>query len=147
MGVGVLPHVMWPVLPLRVPSTQICFISRPTYMCLGYYEKSRDICVFWSDKLISNFNVLNNIKITLHYRVYMRTSDKAERVQTVSYSHIRSLSGLYTVVCLREGKRGTCLGPPLQLQCVYLAFKGTQQQLQCTSGLLCFRRAPNSSCL
>jgi len=28
----------------------------------------------------------------------MRTSDEAERVQTVSYSHIRSLLGLYTVV-------------------------------------------------
>jgi len=39
----------------------------------------------------------------------VRISDEAERVQSVSYSHIRSLSGL----CLREGKRGTCLGPPL----------------------------------
>jgi len=28
-----------------------------------------------------------------------------------SMCSIRSLSGLYTVVCLREGKRGTCLGP------------------------------------
>jgi len=26
-------------------------------------------------------------------------SDKAERVQSVSCSHIRSLSGLYTVMC------------------------------------------------
>jgi len=51
----------------------------------------------------------------------MRTSgenviilDEAERVQSVSYSHIRSLSGLglYTLVILREGKRGTCFGPP-----------------------------------
>ena len=56
--------------------------------------------------------------MTLHYSVYMRTSGEkvrisieAERVQSVSYSHIRSLSGLYTVVCVREGKRGTCLGP------------------------------------
>jgi len=44
-----------------------------------------------------------------------KVSDEAERVQSVSYSHIRSLSGLFTAVCLREGKRGTCLGPPLQL--------------------------------
>jgi len=42
----------------------------------------------------------------------VRISGEAERVQSVSYSHIRSLSGLYTVMCLREGKRGTCLGPP-----------------------------------
>jgi len=45
-------------------------------------------------------------------KVCLRVSDEAERVQAVSYSHIRSLSELYTVVCLREGKRGTCLGPP-----------------------------------
>jgi len=42
---------------------------------------------------------INNVKITLHYSVYMRTSgekvhisDEAERVQSISYSHIRSLS-------------------------------------------------------
>jgi len=109
---------MWPGLSLIwFFSTQISFFSHT--VCLGYYEKSRDICVFWSDKLIMNFNVFNNIKITLHYSVYMctsgekvRISDKAERVQSVSYSHIRSFSGLYAVVCLREGKQGTCLGPP-----------------------------------
>jgi len=79
---------MWPGLLLSFFSTQICFFSRP--VCLGYHEKSRDICVFWSDKLISNFNVFNNINITLHYSVYMRTSgekarisDEAERVQPV----------------------------------------------------------------
>jgi len=61
----------------------------------------------------------------------VRISDEAERVQSVSYSHIRSLSRLYTVVCLGEGKRRTASGSPLQLQCVkYLAFKGPQQQLQ-----------------
>jgi len=39
--------------------------------------------------------------------------DEAERVQSISYSHIvRSLSGLYTGMCLREGKQGTCFGPP-----------------------------------
>jgi len=63
--------------------------------------------------------VFNNIKITLHYSVYMpisgekvRISDETERVQSVSYSHIRSLSGLYTVVSLREDKRDTYHGPP-----------------------------------
>ena len=40
----------------------------------------------------------------------IRISDEAERVQSVSYPHIRSLSGLYTVVCSREDKRGTYLG-------------------------------------
>jgi len=111
---------MGPGFPLKFFSTQICFFSRP--VCLGYYEKPRDICVLSNYKLINNFNVFSNIKITSHYSVYMRTSgekvrisDGAERVQPVSYSHIRSLSGLYAVVCLREGMRGTCLGPPLQL--------------------------------
>ena len=67
--------------------------------------KNHVISVFWSDKLISNFNVFNNIKITLHYSVHMRasgekvcSSDEAECVQPVSYSYIRSLSGSYTVV-------------------------------------------------
>jgi len=41
-----------------------------------------------------------------------RISGEAECVQSVSYSHTRSLSGLYTGVYLREGKLGTCLGPP-----------------------------------
>jgi len=50
-------------------------------------------------KNISNFNVFNNIKVTLYNSVYMRTSaeklrisDKAERVPSVSYPRIRSLS-------------------------------------------------------
>ena len=58
---------------------------------------------FWSDKFISNFNVFSNTKITLYYSVYMRTSgekvrssDEAERVQSVSYFHRRPLSRLYT---------------------------------------------------
>jgi len=93
------------------------FFSR--HVCVGYYEKSCDICVFWSDKLISNFNLFNNIKITLHYTVYMCTSDKvhisdeAQRVQSVSYSHIRSLSGSYTVVWLKwrgPRRRNLCWG-------------------------------------
>ena len=93
------------------------FFSRPG--CLGLIIKNRVKSVFWSDKLISNFNVFHNIKITLHYSVHMCTSgekvlisDEAERVQSVSYSPIRSLSRLYIVVCLGEGKRRTCLGPP-----------------------------------
>jgi len=54
------------------------FFSRP--VCPGYYEKSREVCVFWSDKLISNFNVFNNIKVTLHYSVYMRTSGESTHI-------------------------------------------------------------------
>jgi len=46
-----------------------------------------------------------------------RISDDAERVQSISHSHFRSLSGLYTVVYLREGKRGTCLAPPPLCNC------------------------------
>ena len=48
-------------------------------------------------------------------KVGLCVSDEAEHVQSVSYFHVRSLSALYTVVCLREGKRGACLGPLLQL--------------------------------
>jgi len=75
----------------------------------------------------------------------VRISDEAERVQPVSYSHIRPLSGLYTVVCSREDKQDTCLGPPFSTgmcKAAYLAFKGVQQQLQCIIGLLCFQRGP-----
>jgi len=43
----------------------------------------------------------------------VRISDEAERVQWVSYYHIRSFSRLYPVMCLREGKRSTCFGPPI----------------------------------
>ena len=145
---------MWPGLPLRVFSTQICFFSRP--VCLGCYEKSRDICVLWEYKLINNFSVSSNIKKALHYSVYMSTSgekvrisDEAECVQSVSCSHIRSLSLLYTVVCLREGKRGTCLEPPfttVMCKVAYVAFKGAQQQLQCISVYFAFKGAPNSNC-
>ena len=54
----------------------------------------------------------------------VRISDEAERVQSVSYSHIRSLSGLYTVVCSREGKRGTSFGPPFAtVMCKVAQFK------------------------
>ena len=102
------------------------------------YEKSREICVFWSDKHISNFSVFNNIKITWHYSVYMRTSgekvhipDEAERVQSVSYPHIRPLSGLYTVVGWREIKGCTCLGPLFAT-------------VMCK--VPCFERGPNSNC-
>jgi len=60
-----------------------------------------------------------------------RISDEAERVQSVSYSHIISFSGLYTVVCVNEGKRGPCfvLEAPLKafsnhIIIQYCAFKG-----------------------
>jgi len=123
--------------------------------------------------------VFNNIKITFHYNVYMRTSgekvrvsNEAECAQPVSNSHVRSLSGLYTVVCLREGKRGTCLGPLLlgvpsryfahkyssflvkNLLSAHIIFseshhdsvlclqRSPQEQLQSVSRLLCFQRAP-----
>jgi len=43
----------------------------------------------------------------------VRIHDEAERVQSVSYSHIRPLSRLYTVMCLREVKRSTFFGPPV----------------------------------
>ena len=38
-------------------------------------------------------------------------SDEAESVQSVSYSHIRSLSELYTVVCLSKGRQARHLPP------------------------------------
>jgi len=86
--------------------------------CFGFIMKNHIKSVFFkvinssatSTKFISNINVFNNIKMTLYYSVCMHTSgekihisDEAERVQSISYSHIRSLSGLYTVMCLREG--------------------------------------------
>jgi len=59
-------------------------------------------------------------------------SDEAEHVQSYKIifkiiSHIRSLSGLYTVVRLSGGKRGTCLAAPPPFATVlckvaYLAF-------------------------
>jgi len=112
------------------------FPSRSVFsrsVCLGYYEKSREIRAFWSDRLISNFNVFSTIKTTLHCSVYMRTSgekvcisDEANVFYRFHILIIWSLSGLYTVVCLREGKRGTCLGPPFvtaMCKIAYLAFK------------------------
>jgi len=73
----------------------------------------------------------------------VRKWDEAERVQSVSYSRIRSLPGLYTVVCLSGGKRGTCLGPPFATaKQPTLLSNGGQQQLQCISGLLCFQSGP-----
>ena len=84
-----------------------------------------------STKFIRNFNVFTNTKISLYYSVFMRTSGEKgrvlfepEHVQSVSYSLTRSLSGLYTVVCLTEGKWSNCLGPPfLGLPSWYFACK------------------------
>jgi len=82
-------------------SRRSAFSSRPG--CLGLLTKNRVKSVFfWSDKITSNFTVFDDIKASLFYSVYMRTSDEkvrisdeAERVQSVSYPHMRSLSGLY----------------------------------------------------
>jgi len=146
MGVGVLPHVT------RVPTE---FFFHPDLfflvdLCVEVIMKNSVISVFFK-VVISNFNLFNNIKITLHYSVYMRTSgekvrilDEAERVQSVLYSHIRSLSGLHTVVCLQEGKRGTCLGPPfatVMCKVAYLAFKGAPNS-SCNVKISCFHRGP-----
>jgi len=40
-----------------------------------------------------------------------RISDEAERVQSVSYSHVISLSGLYTVMCLGDDEALASLPP------------------------------------
>jgi len=104
MVVGVLSHV-------TRASTEVLFHPDLFFKsrCVSRFnhEKSREICIFWSHKHISNFSVYK--KINVHYSVYMRTSgekvrisDEAERVQSVSYSDIRSLPGLYTVVCLKR---------------------------------------------
>jgi len=77
-------------LPLSVFSTQIWFFSR--LACLGYYEKSREICVFWSDKLISNFNVFNNMNITLDYSATHHVTS-GENVRIVQSSGSRSMNG------------------------------------------------------
>jgi len=77
---GVFPHV-------TMQGSQICFFSRPE--CISLIMKNRVKSVFFSsDKFISNFTVVNNMKIT---SVCMRTSgekervsDEAERVQSVS---------------------------------------------------------------
>ena len=60
--VSILLHV-----PTGLPLsffTKICFFGRPAY--LGLIMKNRVKSVFLSDKCISNLNVSNNIKITLH---------------------------------------------------------------------------------
>ena len=147
MGVGVLPHVT------RAPTE--CFFHpdlRFLSTCVSrlLWKITSYLC-FWSGKLISNFNVFNNIKITFHYSICMRTSgekvrisDEAERVQSVSYSHIRSLPGWYTVVCLREGKRGTGLAPPfttVMCKVAYLAFKGAPNS-SCNMKIPSFQRGP-----
>ena len=67
--------------------------------------KNRVKSVFFE---VINSNVFNNIKITLHYSVYMRTLDEKVRISdeanVLNRFHIptRSLSELHTVVCLRQ---------------------------------------------
>ena len=57
----------------------------------------------------------------------VRISDEEERAQSVSYSHIRSLSGLYTVMCFK-GRQASHLprAPFATVMCKYFAFKGAQ---------------------
>jgi len=47
----------------------------------------------------------------------VRISAEAERVQSVWYSHIRSLSGLYTVVCLGKQARHLPRAPFTTVMC------------------------------
>jgi len=127
--------------------------------------KNRVKSVFFrSNEFISNFNVFNKKK-TLDYSVYMGTSggkvhisDEAKRVQSVSYSHIRSLSGLYTASLhflwlpsryfvrkyssfLVKNLLSThiIISEPQQNSVLCLQ-RGPEEQLQCTSRLLCFQR-------
>jgi len=105
---------MWPVLPLRVFSTQVCFFSRPG--CLRLIMKIRvksgfsEVINLSATSMCSINNYLFNvyysiINVTLHnYSLFMRTSgenvsiwDEAERVQSILYPQIRSLSRSYTV--------------------------------------------------
>jgi len=89
--------------------------------------------------------MFNNIKITLYITVFTCAHQVIKYVRRMKQNvfnrlHIliRSLSGLYTVVRLREGKRGTCLGPPFAtVMCkVPCSQTGPQQQLQFANTLL-----------
>ena len=101
-SIGVFSHVTQAPTEFFFPPRS-AFLGRPG--CLGLIIKNRVKSRFFSsDKIISNFNVFDNIKITLYCSVRMRTSgekvrtsDDAERVQTVSYPQIRSLSGLFKI--------------------------------------------------
>jgi len=69
--------------------------------------KNRVKSVFLTHYFISNCNAFSNIKITFYYSVCMRTKkvrifDEAERVQSVSYLHIRSLSGYIYLMLLSQ---------------------------------------------
>jgi len=65
--------------PYGFSFTQMCFFSRPG--CLGLITKNRiKLFSFSSDQFISNFSMFNNIKITLYYTVFMRTSGEKLRV-------------------------------------------------------------------
>jgi len=103
-GSRLFTHVTRASRPVGGFSTQFCFLVD---LGVWVYEKSRQVWVFWIDKFISNFNVFSNIKITLYYSVCISTSGEkvrisveAGRVQSVSYPHIRSLSGLYIYLIL-----------------------------------------------
>jgi len=101
----------------------------------------------------------------LHYSAYIRTfekvriSDEAERVQSVSYSHIRSLSGLYTTASKHKNwKELDCLKltrldgarRKKQIWRPKLEFKVFRKQMYCIEGSTCdivrtFRRPSSHS--
>jgi len=72
------------------------------YHCGVFTSRSAFFSRPWCSCLF--MNVFNNTQVSLYYSVCMRTSgekvrmsDEAERAQSISYLHIRSLSGL----CIR----------------------------------------------
>jgi len=138
---------MWPGL---VFSTHICFFSRP--VCLGYYEKSRDIWVFWSGKLISNFNVFNNIKITLHYSVYAHIRWESTHIRwsrTSSIGFIFSYKIIVRVIYSGVFKgRQARHSPRAPFATVWstLLSKGPNSNCNVLVGFFAFKGAPNSSC-
>ena len=128
--VGVLPHVNrashWGFFQPDL------YFSRP--VCLGLIMTNRVKSVFF--EVINSSATWYQYKDTLHYSVYImrtsgekvRISDKAERIQSVSYSHIRSLSGSYTVVCLRKQVRHLPRSPFATVRCKVPCFQRNPQQ-------------------
>ena len=119
--------------------------SRP--VCLGYYEKSRDICVFWSDKPINNFNVSSVILECLYAHIrWENTHIGWSRTCSIGFifSYKIIVRVIYCGVFKERQARHLPRAPFVTVMCkvAYLAFRGAQQQLQCISGLLCFQRGP-----
>ena len=116
-------------------STQVCFLID---LCVEVIMKNRVISAF--------FEVINpsttSMCPVIYYSVYMRTSgkkvrisDEAERVQSVSYSHVRSLSGLYTLYSgVFKGRQVRHLPRAPPCNC------------NAQSSIPCFQMRPNSNC-